>query len=85
MKFDKLTIKSQELIQTAHNLALRKNNQVIDPVHFLKAILLDEQGISNAILDKVGASRESLMVQADRAIDSLARVEIGRASCRERV
>lgn len=77
MKFDKLTIKSQELIQTAHNLALRKNNQVIDPVHFLKAILLDEQGISNAILDKVGASRESLMVQADRAIDSLARVEGG--------
>lgn len=77
MKFDKLTIKSQELIQIAHNLALRKNNQVIDPVHFLKAILLDEQGISTAILDKVGASRETLMAQTDRAIDSLAKVEGG--------
>ncbi|MDY0220993.1 MAG: ATP-dependent chaperone ClpB [Desulfobacterium sp.] len=77
MNFDKLTIKSQELIQAAHNLALRKNNQVIDPVHFLKAILLDEQGVSNAILNKVGASRESLMAQTDRAIDSLAKVEGG--------
>lgn len=77
MKFDKLTIKSQELIQTAHDLALRKNNQVIDPVHFLKAILLDDQGVSNAILNKVGASSESLMAQTDQAIDSLAKVEGG--------
>ncbi len=77
MKFDKLTIKSQELVQTAHDLALRKNNQAIDPVHFLKAILLDDQGISTAILNKIGASTEGLMTLTDQAIDSLARVEGG--------
>ncbi len=77
MKFDKLTIKSQELVQTAHDLALRKNNQAIDPVHFLKAILLDDQGISTAILNKIGASTERLMTLADQAIDTLARVEGG--------
>lgn len=77
MKFDKLTIKSQELIQTAHDLALRKNNQAIDPVHFLKAILLDDQGMSTAILNKIGASTENLMTLTDQAIDGLAKVEGG--------
>ncbi|ACN15602.1 ClpB [Desulforapulum autotrophicum HRM2] len=77
MKFDKLTIKSQELIQTAHDLALRKNNQAIDPVHFLKAILLDDQGMSTAILNKIGASTDNLMTFTDQAIDALAKVEGG--------
>ena len=33
-----------------HDLALRNNNQAIEPVHFLKAILMDNQGMSIAIL-----------------------------------
>ncbi|MBU2454267.1 MAG: hypothetical protein KJ668_13245, partial [Proteobacteria bacterium] len=41
MKLDKLTVKSQELLQTAHDMAQKYGNQAIEPVHFLKAMVED--------------------------------------------
>ncbi|MBS3809709.1 MAG: hypothetical protein KGY38_06110, partial [Desulfobacterales bacterium] len=39
MRFDKFTIKSQELIQDAQSRASRQNHQQIEPVHLLAGML----------------------------------------------
>jgi ATP-dependent Clp protease ATP-binding subunit ClpB len=52
MKLDKLTMKSQELIQSAHELARRKNHTAIEPVHLLNGLTEDRQGVGAAILKK---------------------------------
>ncbi|MCA1785589.1 MAG: Clp protease N-terminal domain-containing protein, partial [Desulfobacteraceae bacterium] len=55
MKLDKLTVKSQELLQSAHELAGRKNHPAIEPIHFIKGMLEDNQGVVVSILKKIGA------------------------------
>ena len=54
MKFDKLTMKSQELFQSAHDMADKMNHQSIDPIHFLDAMLGDDKGVVLSILRKIG-------------------------------
>jgi ATP-dependent Clp protease ATP-binding subunit ClpB len=56
MRFDKFTVKSQELIQNAQSLASRQNNQQIEPEHLLSAMLGESEGITSSILRKLGVS-----------------------------
>ncbi len=65
MKYDKLTVKSQELVQAAHDLASGAHHPTIDPIHFLKAMLGDHQGVAVSILKKIGVDTASL----NRAVD----------------
>jgi ATP-dependent Clp protease ATP-binding subunit ClpB len=60
MRFDKFTIKSQELIQAAQSLASQQNNQQIEPEHLLSAMLADPQGVASAMLRKLGVSPGSI-------------------------
>jgi ATP-dependent Clp protease ATP-binding subunit ClpB len=60
MKLDKLTVKSQELVQSAHDMAEKSGNQAIEPVHFLKAMTEDDQGIGLSILKRIGVEVEGL-------------------------
>ncbi|MEO5929457.1 MAG: Clp protease N-terminal domain-containing protein, partial [Candidatus Kapaibacterium sp.] len=45
MNFQKLTIKSQEALQTAQEIASSYSNQQIEPIHLLAAMLQDSAGI----------------------------------------
>ncbi|WP_022666967.1 ATP-dependent chaperone ClpB [Desulfospira joergensenii] len=74
MKFDKLTMKSQELVQSAHDLAQKLNHPTIDPIHFLKAILKDDQGVADAILKKIGVSLPDLNRSVDDSLGKKPRV-----------
>jgi ATP-dependent Clp protease ATP-binding subunit ClpB len=74
MNFDKFTIKSREMIQAAHDIAEKHNNQTIEPLHFLKAMTDDDQGISLAILKKAGIQQESLKKDIQAAMDKLVTV-----------
>ncbi|MBT8367588.1 MAG: Clp protease N-terminal domain-containing protein, partial [Deltaproteobacteria bacterium] len=56
MRFDKFTIKSQELIQNSQALASRYNHQQIEPEHLLAAMFQEPEGIAGAILRKLGVS-----------------------------
>ncbi len=60
MNLDKLTVKSQELVQSAHEMAQKYGNQAIEPVHFLKVMLEDDQGIILSILKKIGIQTDVL-------------------------
>jgi ATP-dependent Clp protease ATP-binding subunit ClpB len=70
MKLDKLTVKSQELLQSAHDMAGRMNHPSIEPVHFIKGMLADNQGVAVSILKKIGADMASLTAEVDQALES---------------
>jgi ATP-dependent Clp protease ATP-binding subunit ClpB len=71
MKLDKLTVKSQELVQSAHDMAEKSGNQAIEPVHFLKAMTEDDQGIGLSILKRIGVEVEGLRRDIQAAADRL--------------
>jgi ATP-dependent Clp protease ATP-binding subunit ClpB len=74
MRFDRFTIKSQELIQNAQALAARGGNQQIEPEHFLSAMLADREGAAAAMLRKLGAAPEGLAAEALRAVERLPKI-----------
>ena len=74
MRFDKFTIKSQELIQNAQSLASRLNNQQIEPEHLLAAMLDERDGIAVAMLRKLGASPGEIAQQVKAAVDRLPKI-----------
>jgi len=56
MKFDKFTLKAQEALATAQQIAMAKSHTVLSPLHLLSAICDDDNGIAVMILKKIGAN-----------------------------
>src|SRR4030042_1487164 len=56
MKFDKFTLKAQEALATAQQVAMAKSNTVLSPLHLLSAIVSDDEGIGPEVLKKIGAN-----------------------------
>lgn len=71
MRFDKFTIKSQELIQVAQSLAAQRNNQQVEPEHLLAAMLDQTEGIAGAMLRKLGVSPAEVAQAAAAAVAKL--------------
>lgn len=56
MKFDKFTLKAQEALATAQQIAMAKSHSVLSPLHLLGALLGDEEGVTVMVLKKIGAN-----------------------------
>src|SRR3954466_14663369 len=56
MRFDKLTIKAQEAVVRAQELAQQNNHAELLPLHLLAALLAETEGVVGPILQKVGAN-----------------------------
>jgi len=74
MRFDKFTVKSQELIQNSQALASQHNNQQIEPEHLLVAMLQEQEGIAGGMLRKLGVSMAEVAQAAAAAVDKLPKV-----------
>ena len=74
MRFDKFTIKSQELIQNAQSMASEHNNQQIEPEHLLLAMLNEPEGIARAMLNKLGVSSDDISRELTAAIDKFPKI-----------
>jgi ATP-dependent Clp protease ATP-binding subunit ClpB len=74
MRFDKLTIKSQELLQNAQSLASRYGNQQIVKEHLLLAMLEEKEGIARAVLSKLGVPSDTVRDEVRTAVDRLPKV-----------
>ena len=74
MRFDKFTIKSQDLIQNAQSLASQKNNQQIEPEHLLSAMLDEKEGIARDMFHKLGVSLDDIANELTQAIDKLPKI-----------
>jgi ATP-dependent Clp protease ATP-binding subunit ClpB len=77
MRFDKFTIKSQELIQNAQSLAASKNHQQIEPEHLLAAMLSETDGIASTILRKLGVSPGEVLQKTGAALSKHPQVSGG--------
>ncbi|MCB0711360.1 MAG: AAA family ATPase [Ignavibacteriae bacterium] len=74
MNFQKLTLKSQEAIQTAQEIASSYSNQSLEPIHVLAALLQDSNGIIPPMLMKIGANLNYLKVKVNEEIERLPKV-----------
>ena len=77
MNFNNFTIKSQEAIQEAVNLAQAKGQQAIEPVHLLQGVIKVGENITNFIFQKLGMNGQQIVLVLDRQIDSLPKVSGG--------
>jgi ATP-dependent Clp protease ATP-binding subunit ClpB len=77
MRFDKFTVKFQQLIQEAQGLAARNQNQQIEPEHLLAAMLTEKEGVARAILQKLGVSADAVARDVASAVEQLPKVSGG--------
>ena len=77
MTFDKFTIKAQETVQEAVNLAQRLGQQSIEPVHLLKALMDKARDVSNFIFQKLGVNTQQMEMLLEQEIKHLPRVQGG--------
>ena len=77
MTLDKFTIKAQETVQEAVNLAQSSGQQSIEPVHLLKAIMTKAKDVSNFIFQKLGVNSRQVEMLIDSEISHLPRVQGG--------
>ena len=74
MNIQKLTLKSQEAVQKAHDIAQGYNNQSIEPLHLLAALIQDSQGIVPGILQTIGANLSYVKVKINEELEKLPKV-----------
>ncbi len=72
--FDKLTIKAQETVQNAVEIAQNYNNQIVEPEHLLAAMLQDAGGVAESIIQKTGANISLLKVKIGELLENLPKV-----------
>ncbi len=75
MRLDKFTSKFQEAIADAQSLALGRDQQFIEPVHIMFALLNQEGGTVRELLNKLAVNFNELRSKVSQAIERLPRVE----------
>ncbi len=73
MKFDKFTLKAQEALATAQQIAMAKSHTVLSALHLLKAICDDDQGVGIMILKKIGANITQIKSITESELSRLAK------------
>ena len=77
MTFDKFTIKAQEAVQEAVNIAQRNGQQTIEPVHLLSGILEKATDVPNYIFQKLGMNGQQIAMLLRQEMQHLPRVQGG--------
>ncbi len=75
MNFNKFTIKSQEAVQNAQEIASSYGNQSIEPEHLLAALVQDPQGIVIPILQKLGTNVNYVKIKVNEVVEKLPKVQ----------
>ncbi|MGI4984932.1 MAG: Clp protease N-terminal domain-containing protein, partial [Janthinobacterium lividum] len=75
MRIDKLTTKFQEALSDAQSLAVGRDNQYIDPLHVLVALLAQNDAAVRSLLSRAGVAIQALSTGLNAALDRLPKVE----------
>ena len=75
IRFEKLTVKAQEALQRAHEIAARHENQEITPLHLLSALVSQADGVVPPLLARLGVREETLSNEIEREIGRLPKVQ----------
>jgi ATP-dependent Clp protease ATP-binding subunit ClpB len=74
IRWDKFTIKAQEAVQRANELASERGNPELLPLHLLAALLEDREGIVAPVLEKIGIGPQGVLNEVYEAMDRLPKV-----------
>ena len=75
LRFDKMTVKAQEALQQANDVAASHENQQIEPVHLLEALVSQADGVVPPLLARLGIRSEALRQEIEREIARLPKVQ----------
>ncbi|MGZ8995800.1 MAG: Clp protease N-terminal domain-containing protein, partial [Rhodospirillales bacterium] len=75
MDFEKYTERSRGFIQSAQTLAQRRGHQQITPLHLLKVLLDDKEGLAANLLRAAGGDPARALRDVDAALEKLPKVE----------
>src|SRR5213596_551262 len=75
LRFEKMTVKAQEAVQSAQEVAARHENQQIEPVHLLAALVTQADGVVPPLLARLGVPNEALSQEIEREIGRLPKVQ----------
>jgi ATP-dependent Clp protease ATP-binding subunit ClpB len=79
IRWDKFTVKAQEGVQRASELASEYANPEVLPLHLLVALLEDREGIVTPVLEKIGAGPQAVLADAQRELQRAPKVSGGGA------
>ncbi len=74
IRWDKFTVKAQEAIQRANELASEHGNPELLPVHLLAALIEDKEGIVTPVLEKIGIGPQGVLSEIYQEIEKLPKV-----------
>ncbi|MGA2391225.1 MAG: ATP-dependent chaperone ClpB [Candidatus Sulfotelmatobacter sp.] len=74
IRWDKFTVKAQEAVQRANELASEHGNPELMPIHLLAALLEDKEGIVPPVLEKIGVGPQAVLNDVYRDIENLPKV-----------
>ena len=77
MNINNLTIKAQEVLQSAMNLARSDRNQAVEPLHMLDAIVAEDDSVGVFLLQKLGVNVGVLRSVLRQQVERLPKVEGG--------
>ncbi|HEY1468242.1 MAG TPA: ATP-dependent chaperone ClpB [Candidatus Acidoferrum sp.] len=75
LRFDKMTVKAQEALQEAQEIAARHENQSVEPVHLLAALVEQQDGVVPPLLARLGIRPELIAQDIEREIARLPKVQ----------
>src|SRR5438309_987046 len=79
IRWEKLTVKAQEAVQRANELASEHGNPELMPIHVLGALIEDREGIVPPILEKIGIGPQGVLKDIYQDIERLPKVSGGAA------
>src|SRR5947209_551729 len=79
IRWDKFTVKAQEAVQRANELASEHGNPELQPLHVLASLLEDKEGIVRPVLEKIGIGPQAVLTEVYRELEKLPKVS-GQAS-----
>ena len=79
IRWDKFTVKAQEAVQRANELASEHGNPELLPVHLLAALIEDREGIVPPVLEKIGIGPQAVLSDIYKEIEKLPKVSGGAA------
>jgi ATP-dependent Clp protease ATP-binding subunit ClpB len=74
IRFDKLTVKAQEAVQASQEIGASHDNQQIEPLHLLAALLAQQDGVVLPILERLGVRAQTLGSEIETELGKLPKV-----------
>src|SRR5246127_768309 len=75
LRFEKMTVKAQEAVQAAQEVAARHENQQIEPIHLLAALVAQTDGVVPPLLARLGVRPEALSQEIERELSRFPKVQ----------